>query len=1096
VRTRTPYQTVDKPFAFPDHPEWGVTYWDWTVVPVVDASGSVEMLVFSLKDVTPRKRAEMAVVAERKRFEDVLEMMPAYAILLTPDHRVAYANHTFREWFGDGGEKKCFEFLFNRAEPCESCETFTAFKTGKPHFWEWIGPNGHYYDIYDYPFTDTDGSPLIMEIGVDVSAHKKTQEALRKSEERYRSLTVATSQVTWTTDAQGQVIDDLPLWRSFTGQKTDELMGGGWIEAIHPDDRTATKNIWNHAVRSKTIYQTEFRVRRHDGVYRYMSACGVPVQEPDGSIREWVGTCTDITERRQTQDRIRFTNVLLELFTRKTSRKEYLDQVVRYLQVWSGCQCLGIRLTDADGWIPYVSWVGFTEGFLETENRLSLRQDNCLCIRAITQSLQSQDGSLITAQGSFQCGNTRCFMETLTADEKSRYRETCMQHGFASLAVIPIRYRETILGAIHLADTREGRISPEKMEFVENIALLVGEAVHRFDIEEELRFSEERYRSLVELSPDGIAAEQNGVLVFLNSAGAKILNCRQPDEWIGRPITDIVHPDSRDRVQRRLQASPEQLKSTVTQEEKFIRGDGSEIDVEIAVAALAYQNKPTRQIVFHDITERKIQQMALQLSESRLREAQKVAHMGNWEWDIINNTLWWSDEVYHIFGLNPEDMEVAYETFLQHVHPEDQALVRRSVEEAIQEKKQYSLDHRIIRTNGIECVVHEQAEIICDAQHNPVRMIGTVQDITERIRAQEAVRQSEERFRLMAQATDDVFWMSTPGIGQMLYISPAYEKLWGKSCTSLYRDPKSFLDAVHPEDRNMLIEGLKGHAKGKWNFEYRVLWPDGSVHWVHDVGYPVFNEKGVLAVMTGMIRDITMHKNSESEILAKQKELQSLTIQLQLAEEAERRRLAQDLHDSIGQILAFSGRELKSLRKMAPEALAEPLRKVAEQLDLAVEQSRTLSFDLSPGLLYDLGLEVALEDLADRMAKERKIKCTFETCRLPKPLTDDIKVLLYRSVRELLINAVKHAEADKIKISCLRSSCEIYIKVEDNGRGFDTAMLEKKAGHPNGFGLLNLRERLNHIGGCLKLDSKKGKGTKALLIAPLDIDRDTKGDAV
>ena len=105
-------------------------------------------------EVAERRKAEETVQAERKRFENVLEMMPAYAVLLTPDYHVAYANRTFRDWFGNDNGQKCYEFLFHRTEPCETCETYTVLKTGKSHFWEWTGPNGRNYDIYDYPFTD------------------------------------------------------------------------------------------------------------------------------------------------------------------------------------------------------------------------------------------------------------------------------------------------------------------------------------------------------------------------------------------------------------------------------------------------------------------------------------------------------------------------------------------------------------------------------------------------------------------------------------------------------------------------------------------------------------------------------------------------------------------------------------------------------------------------------------------------------------------------------------------------------------------------------------------------------------------------------
>ncbi|MEN6307609.1 MAG: PAS domain S-box protein [Anaerohalosphaeraceae bacterium] len=925
---------------------------------------TVDILEGEIRD---RILAEKAAKTERKRFEDVLEMMPAYAILLTPDYRVAYANRTFRQWFGHDQGKPCYEFLFNRTRPCEDCQTYTALKTGKPHYWEWTGPNGNNYDIYDYPFTDTDGSPLIMEIGVDVTAHKKVQKAVRQGEERYRSLTVATSQIVWTTNAHGQVCGDMPSWRALTGQSAEEIQGWGWIDALHPDDRDRTAEIWTQSVRDKSLYQTEYRIRRQDGDYCYVSVRGVPIIEPDGSIREWIGTCTDITERKAAQEKQGVMNSLLELFAKKTLRKEYLDAVVKVIRDWSHCQCIGIRLINSDGCIPYESCVGFSDEFLALENMISLHKETCACVRVIAEMPDPQELPVITSKGSFRCANTLEFIRDLPEKDKARYRGQCPRCGFASVAVIPIRYREKVLGAIHLTDKQVNKISPEAVEFLENMAMLIGEALFRFETE-----------------------------------------------------------------------------------------------------------------------------ISLRLSESRLLEAQQVAHLGNWELELDTNSLWWSDEVYRIFGLAPQQVMPTYDMFLSYVHPEDRNEVISTIERAMSEEVQYSIDHRVVRPDGFERVVHEQAEIVYDATRKPTRMVGIVHDITDRVRAEEAVRQSEQRFRLMAQASKDVFWMSTPGVGQMLYISPAYETLWGRTRKSLYRDPKTFLEAVHPEDRGKLIAGIQGHAEGRWDFEYRVLQADGSIRWVHDIGYPVRDERGELTLMAGMVRDITDRKKAEEDILAQQKELRSLTMQLQLAEERERRRIAQDIHDSIGQILSFSGNELKLLQRSVPEGIAESLRVITEQLDIAVEQARSLSFNLSPSLLYDLGLEVAIEDLADRISRERKMKCSFKNCSLEKPLTEDVKVLLYRGARELLINASKHAQATMVKISCVRSGSDIVIEVQDDGRGFDVSTLKDKTKTVRGFGLRNLHERLQYIGGSMKIESNAGAGTKVILTAPLNMEQNSQ----
>jgi PAS domain S-box-containing protein len=118
-------------------------------------------------------------------------------------------------------------------------------------------------------------------------------------------------------------------------------------------------------------------------------------------------------------------------------------------------------------------------------------------------------------------------------------------------------------------------------------------------------------------------------------------------------------------------------------------------------------------------------------------------------------------------------------------------------------------------------------------------------------------------FRLITETIQDVFWMSTPGLHKMLYVSPAYEKIWGRSRETLYESPTSFTDAIHPEDRDHVLEGIKDHARGSWDFEYRIVHPDGSVRWIHDRGFPVRDEKGTLYLMTGVASDITERKSME-----------------------------------------------------------------------------------------------------------------------------------------------------------------------------------------------------------------------------------------
>ena len=205
----------------------------------------------------------------------------------------------------------------------------------------------------------------------------------------------------------------------------------------------------------------------------------------------------DITERRAAEKRREITQALLELFAHKASGKEYFDAVVGVIRDWTGCQCLGVRVLDERGQIPYSASVGFDADFLKLENCLSLKTHTCFCIRAVSQSMDEQDRPLLTGAGSLRCDNTPDFMRQVVPEKRNRYRGTCVKRGFKSLAVIPIRYRDQVLGAVHLADRRPDRFPTATVEFLESMTPLIGEAIQRFHAEAELSRHRDHLEELV-----------------------------------------------------------------------------------------------------------------------------------------------------------------------------------------------------------------------------------------------------------------------------------------------------------------------------------------------------------------------------------------------------------------------------------------------------------------------------------------------------------------------------------------------------------------------------------------------------------------------
>jgi len=179
-------------------------------------------------------------------------------------------------------------------------------------------------------------------------------------------------------------------------------------------------------------------------------------------------------------------NALLKLYITKSSREEYLGPVVELICRWSGCRCAGIRVLDNYGNAPFGSYVGYSREFWESENRLALDKDQCICIRLMQGRSDPQDLPAMTAGGSFRCDNIANFLSALSEEKRERFMGMCLQSGFTSLAVIPIRFKDTIIGVIHLADEKEGMVPLKMVEFIESTSLHIGEAIHGFSTEEEL----------------------------------------------------------------------------------------------------------------------------------------------------------------------------------------------------------------------------------------------------------------------------------------------------------------------------------------------------------------------------------------------------------------------------------------------------------------------------------------------------------------------------------------------------------------------------------------------------------------------------------
>jgi PAS domain S-box-containing protein len=314
---------------------------------VKERTAELELVLAQLKEeIREREEAEEAVKAERQRFIDVLETLPAYLVLLTPDYHVPFANRFFRERFGESHGRRCFEYLFGRTEPCEICETYSVLKTNKPHHWEWTGPDGRNYDIFDFPFTDSDGSTLIMETGIDITERKRaeielekyrehleelvlerTREleaanaelhveiaerkraevALRESEQRFRDAidNFPNVFVIYGPDRRIQFINSIGL--EITGHREVDVIGLRDEEIFPPEIINSYVPALMRAVETK-MPQTLERTRVASMGGQTIVINIIPLLDERGEIRRILGITYDITERKLAEEEIKKLN--------------------------------------------------------------------------------------------------------------------------------------------------------------------------------------------------------------------------------------------------------------------------------------------------------------------------------------------------------------------------------------------------------------------------------------------------------------------------------------------------------------------------------------------------------------------------------------------------------------------------------------------------------------------------------------------------------------------------------------------------------------------------------------------------------------------
>jgi PAS domain S-box-containing protein len=609
--------------------------------------------------------------------------------------------------------------------------------------------------------------------------------------------------------------------------------GAAWdshITFLHPDDREETRKVWTTCLTTGTAGELSFRVRNAEGKYRWFLSRAEPLRANDGTLLFWIGVNLDIDDGKRAEDALR---------KREKELREVIDTIPA--SVWSALP---------DGSNTYVN-----KRFVEYSG-LSVEQTAGSGWQAATHpdDLQQHVGKWLA---SVSTGRPH--------ENEARFRRADGQYRWHLDRGVPLRDEDGNVVKWYgvLTDIEDRKRAEEALQSMshdlQESKIRLGEAQRLthvgywfWDLEtNRLTWSDETYRIF------GLRPQERPIDV----AAFQEMIHPEDREFFLRTTQDALRGDGRPDVEFRIIRPNGEVRTVYSQGD--VRKDKS---------GKPYERFGTVQ----DITDRKrteesLQSISRDLQESKARfeEAQRITHVGYWERDLVTSRITWSDETYRIYGLQPQEHPMDLNSLRQKVHPEDWEFVSRALNDALAGGPRYNIEYRLSRPTGELRVIHSEGDVKRDASGLPYQMFGIVQDITDRKRAEEALKRSEFYLREGERLAHMGSWAFNPS-GFFDYWSQELFQIYGLDPQLGTPTLERYLATLHPQDRQSMAETIKTMCAEHCGCDVKklIVRPDGEQRYIRCVGIPVV-EGEVLKGFLGTAMDIT-----EQELLTQELERQ------------------------------------------------------------------------------------------------------------------------------------------------------------------------------------------------------------------------------
>jgi PAS domain S-box-containing protein len=613
--------------------------------------------------------------------------------------------------------------------------------------------------------------------------------------------------------------------------------------------------------------------------------------------------------------------------------------------------------------------------------------------------------------------------------------------------------------------------------------------------EDALRKSEALYRAVAENFPEGAIYVFDHDLRFRVADGMAMESLGFTREGLeGKTIREAFDEQNCSILEKRYP--------------RVLAGESLHYETELKGRVFSSEYVPIRDengnvtagmVVSTDITDRKKAEESLAASERKYRELVETANSIILRCDKQGEIRFVNDYGARALGYEPDELVGTRAIMLIPDLESTGRDLSKLLRDILENPDRYvNYWNENVRKDGAKIWVVWTNKAIADENGKVREVLSIGNDITALKNAEEAVRKSEERLRALVAASSEVLYTMSPDWSEM-------RRLEGGGFLADTESPNRYWleEYIHPDDRPQVMSAINEAVEKKrvFQLEHRIQREDGSWGWILSRAVPVLDSKGEIAEWFGAASDFTERKRAEDELrrmnenlerlvsertrLAEDraKKLQALTVELLEAEELERHRIAELLHDDLQQMLAAALFQLKAANVNLQN---EPtLEFVKEILVESIEKSRKLSHELSPPVLYYGSLYSALEWLGCQMNDQFGLKVELQDGKVPNLENTPLKVFLFRAVQELLFNIVKHAGVNSAHVVISGSNGNVTVTVTDQGKGFNNDIIDSSGGEKTGFGLISISERAQRIGGYLKIKSEPGQGSTLILVTPV-----------